>query len=310
MSSTEPLDAKGTGVHITPKYAGFWRRLAASLLDLLIVAPVSFLAWAGVFTALFFLTAGMILIPLFFLLESGESGEGDRFAFPVIGGLVAVLGFLLMPLYGAVMESTRWQGTVGKRVLGIKVTDLDGKRISFWRSLGRNLGKAPSFLLLLIGFVMAGLTEKKQTLHDKMAGCLVVMLPPGDMVSFPTAISLGFQRYFDFGSRSTRAEYWWWFLFVVLANLMLSVIAYSVEVGYGLLHLAFGLATLIPALALGSRRLHDINKSGWWLLLCSGIFLIVPVIVLVVWAIKPSGKETNRYGSAPRHHTSQYPCKP
>jgi len=130
---------------------------------------------------------------------------------------------------------------------------------------------------------------------------------PQGMVSFPDAIRLGFQHYFDFRSRSTRAEYWWWVLFGVLANVILSVVdmmpgTYNWETGYGLLSL---LGTFIPALALGARRLHDINRTGWWQLMYFGAFFIVPVIVLIVWAIKPSDEGTNKHGPATRHHTSQ-----
>ena len=81
---------------------------------------------------------------------------------------------------------------------------------------------------------------------------------PQGMVSFPDAIRLGFQHYFDFRSRSTRAEYWWWLLFVILTQQTLNVV--NIRIG-----ILFGLAVLIPGLALGTRRLHDINKSGWYL---------------------------------------------
>ena len=123
------------------------------------------------------------------------------------------------------------------------------------------------------------------------------------MVSFPDAIRLGFQHYFDFRSRSTRAEYWWWVLFVILSQQALNVV--NIRIG-----ILFGLAVLIPGLALGTRRLHDINKSGWWLLMWFGIFLIrfgifliAPVIVLIVWHTKRSDEGTNKYGPDPRQAT-------
>ena len=123
------------------------------------------------------------------------------------------------------------------------------------------------------------------------------------MVSFPDAIRLGFQHYFDFRSRSTRAEYWLLLLFVILTQQALNVV--NIRIG-----ILFGLAVLIPGLALGTRRLHDINKSGWWLLMWFGIFLIrfgifliAPVIVLIVWHTKPSDEGTNKYGPDPRQTT-------
>ncbi|MER3416968.1 MAG: hypothetical protein C4297_12250 [Gemmataceae bacterium] len=72
------------------------------------------------------------------------------------------------------MESSRTQATLGKMALGITVTDLEGNRIGFGKATGRFFGKIISALIFYIGFVMAAFTEKKQGLHDMMAGCLVV----------------------------------------------------------------------------------------------------------------------------------------
>tara|TARA_B100001245_G_C22536040_1_gene269160 strand:- start:219 stop:485 length:267 start_codon:yes stop_codon:yes gene_type:complete len=77
-------------------------------------------------------------------------------------------------IYFAVMESSPTQGTLGKMAIGIKVTDLEGSRISFGRASGRHFGKLISGLILQMGFVMVAFTKKKQGLHDKMASCLVV----------------------------------------------------------------------------------------------------------------------------------------
>jgi len=145
-------------------------------------------------------------------------------------------------------------------------------------------------------------------------------------VSFPDAIRLGFQHCFDFRSRSTRAEYWWFSLFAILASVILSVVdmligTYDWETGNGLISGLFGLGILIPGLALGARRLHDINRTGWWQLMGIGLILVstgywlgIPLfigsIVLIVWAIKPSDEGTNKHGPAPRHPTSQQPYKP
>ena len=135
------------------------------------------------------------------------------------------------------------------------------------------------------------------------------------MVSFSDAVKLGFQRYFEFKGRSTRAEYWWWALFALLANVILSVLdmmigTYNVQSNSGLLSGLFGLVTLIPGLALGARRLHDINKTGWWQLMWLISFLLIPLIMLLWWAAKPSNDGTNKYGLAPRHPLSQQPYKP
>jgi len=99
-------------------------------------------------------------------------------------------------------------------------------------------------------------------------------------ISLISAIKLGFRRYFDFSGRSTRAEYWWWTLFIFTVSL--------VTVDMPGLYLLFFLVTFIPSLSVGVRRLHDINKSGWWLLLILLSWLIIPIIVLFVWYVRPS----------------------
>jgi uncharacterized RDD family membrane protein YckC len=72
------------------------------------------------------------------------------------------------------MESSAWQGTLGKKALGLTVTDLEGRRISFGRATGRYFAKIISTLILCIGYMMAGFTERKQALHDMIAGTLVL----------------------------------------------------------------------------------------------------------------------------------------
>jgi len=91
----------------------------------------------------------------------------------------------------------------------------------------------------------------------------------------------------------------------VLAGIALTIVdmgigTFNYESGDGLLSGLFKLATLIPGLALGARRLHDINKSAWWLLMWLSFLLIIPVIVLLVWAARQGDNGTNRYGPDPR----------
>ena len=120
------------------------------------------------------------------------------------------------------------------------------------------------------------------------------------MISFSDAIKLGFMRYSDFRGRSTPAEFWWWLLFSVPVLLVFIVIDISIGIYTGLLSGLFGLAALVPLLALGARRLHDINRTGWWQLMWLGFFLIIPAIILFVWAIKQGDASSNRYGLDPR----------
>jgi uncharacterized RDD family membrane protein YckC len=91
-----------------------------------------------------------------------------------IGGVVWLTWILGGWLYSALQECSSQQATIGKRVLGIKVIDLAGQRISFGRATGRYFGKIISGMIMYIGFIMAGFTDRKQALHDMMAGCLLV----------------------------------------------------------------------------------------------------------------------------------------
>jgi uncharacterized RDD family membrane protein YckC len=85
-----------------------------------------------------------------------------------------VLSFMLDWLYHAGFECSSFQATPGKMAISVIVTDMEGKRISFGRATGRHFGKIISGLILCIGFMMAGWTQKKQALHDMLADCLVV----------------------------------------------------------------------------------------------------------------------------------------
>ena len=89
-------------------------------------------------------------------------------------------------------------------------------------------------------------------------------IPPAikemDRVGFREAISMGIRNYFVFEGRSTRAEYWWWIVFLILATIPLTIAGLIIP----LLGQAFQLFTLIPSISLTARRLHDIGKSGWW----------------------------------------------
>jgi uncharacterized RDD family membrane protein YckC len=87
---------------------------------------------------------------------------------------IRLLALMLGWIYYASMESSSWQATLGKKILGLKVTDLSGNRITFARASGRFFGKILSGMILGIGFLMAGFTARKQALHDILAGCLVL----------------------------------------------------------------------------------------------------------------------------------------
>ena len=120
------------------------------------------------------------------------------------------------------------------------------------------------------------------------------------MVSFPDAVKLGFQRYFEFKGRSTRAEYWWWSLFQIIAVSTMALIDGAIGLGGGLVGISF-FGLLIPGWAVLVRRLHDTNKTGWWCLLW---------VVPFVFAVQESDIGTNKYGPNPRQAVSQQPYNP
>ncbi len=135
--------------HAGVLYAGFWKRAAAALID-------SFLLFI----------VGTVLGLLFILVTGADQG---------LEAASNILGIIIGWLYFALMESSEAQATIGKKALGIVVIDAHGKRISFYRASGRHFGKIVSSITLGVGFIMAGFTKRKQTLHDMMFDCLVVM---------------------------------------------------------------------------------------------------------------------------------------
>lgn len=106
-------------------------------------------------------------------------------------------------------------------------------------------------------------------------------------MNFQQAVQTCFRKYVDFSGRGSRSEYWWF----VLAYIVVAVVTGLIhEVVYLVAILAF----LLPLLAAGARRLHDIGKSGWWLLLG-----LIPLIglVLLYFMVQPSQPESNEYGA-------------
>lgn len=133
------------------EYAGFWRRFAAFWLDAVIIAlAVNTLRSYALYP-------DIMQLPDF---------VPAVFSFAV--------GSLFSWLYFSGMESSPMQATIGKWLVGIFVVDYAGHRITFGRATGRYFGKALSALILYIGFMMAGFTERKQGLHDIMAECVIV----------------------------------------------------------------------------------------------------------------------------------------
>ena len=167
-SGEEHRDENATGnvpVGRSIVYAGFWFRAGAYLLDTATLA---------------FVLGATVLGPI---LRNNHVGPSVQDAWKFYTGdspqatALLLLIQLISWLYFAAFESSPWQATPGKKVLGLRVTDLEGKRPGFIRASGRYFGKIISSLLFGIGFLMVGFTEKKQALHDMLAGCLVLRDP-------------------------------------------------------------------------------------------------------------------------------------
>jgi uncharacterized RDD family membrane protein YckC len=142
-------------------YAGFWLRMVAFIIDAIILG----IAGAVVFFPLFSSNLRAYSSDNFWELYTSMSR-------PLVA--VRLLGVMMTWVYYATLESSAWQATLGKKALGLKVTDLAGNRISFARASGRYFGMFLSEFTLGFGFLMAGFTERKQALHDIVAGCLVL----------------------------------------------------------------------------------------------------------------------------------------
>ena len=112
------------------------------------------------------------------------------------------------------------------------------------------------------------------------------------------------KKYATFNGRAGLSEYWWYFLFILLGNLVFSSIDSflgttagfmyqgNIEVKTSLFNGIFSLLTLIPSIAVAARRLHDVNKSGWWQLL---MITIIGIFPLVYWLLKKPVDEGNRF---------------
>jgi uncharacterized RDD family membrane protein YckC len=132
------LKPGGTPIILTTTYGGFWKRTAAWLIDAIVVSAAT--------GALVTVTFGVGIVGAFFAHW----------------------------LYEAAMLSSSWKSTLGKRALGMIVTDLDGRPLSFARATGRHFAKWLSAMTLCIGYIMAAFTTRKQALHDMVAGSVVV----------------------------------------------------------------------------------------------------------------------------------------
>lgn len=155
------------------KYAGFWLRFVAYIIDYIIVQILQ----------------SFVILPFLAILGFSIAAQGFDFnfdslseeeIFALAAALISSISTLILVttaiqvLYYSIMEASKFQATLGKMALGLKVTDMNGQPIDFPKSLLRNLAKIVSGMLMMIGYIIAGFTEKKQALHDMIAGALVV----------------------------------------------------------------------------------------------------------------------------------------
>ncbi|MCY4588496.1 MAG: RDD family protein [Bryobacterales bacterium] len=160
---TTPPPAAQTAGQAT-RYANFGWRLLAFILDAIVAGIVGALI-GGMLGAMSYLV-GVV------------TGADDNVVSDVIDLLGILAGTVAGWLYEALLVSSSYQATLGKMAVGIVVTDLQGRRISFLRATGRYFGKIVSGMTLMIGYLIQPFTPKRQALHDIMAGCLVLRKVP------------------------------------------------------------------------------------------------------------------------------------
>jgi uncharacterized RDD family membrane protein YckC len=163
-----PVDATpvSTVENSAIRYAGFWRRFVAFVLDSLILSAVF-----GMLMFIFGIGMWSASSPM----QKGNYYDSSAQA-AFAGAMMStwMIYFVGSWFYFALMESSKNQGTLGKMALGLRVSELDGHRISFGRATGRYFAKILSTMTLMIGYIMAAFTSKKQALHDFVAGTMVL----------------------------------------------------------------------------------------------------------------------------------------
>ncbi len=155
-------------------YAGFWKRLAAGIIDWVLLSIIGLFLFLP-FLGLMFAGAGFSASDFEYY---GQTYDDQTVGIALFGMVAWFFGFVALTivswLYYALMESSSKRATLGKMAIGIEVTDMDGQKISFGRATGRFFAKCISGLILYIGYIMAAFTQQKQALHDILASCLVV----------------------------------------------------------------------------------------------------------------------------------------
>jgi uncharacterized membrane protein YhaH (DUF805 family) len=124
--------------------------------------------------------------------------------------------------------------------------------------------------------------------------------PDHRTVSFVEAFGLALRNYANFNGRTSRGGYWWYYLWTIIISIVAGIldliifpsVVQSLQ-GSGPIGLLLGLGLLIPGIAIGVRRLHDIGKSGWWWLIA---LTIIGILLLIYWFCQPGNRSENRFG--------------
>lgn len=161
------------------KYAGFWRRVLAHFIDQIILGFISSIIIIPIMVFLGFGIFSRFNNSNGFQIENASfrPEELSYYEISLLISLVVVItivSIIISWLYYALMESSRKQATVGKLILNIRVTTLSGERISFGRATGRYFAKILSSLILGLGYLVMLFSERKQTLHDMLSGCIII----------------------------------------------------------------------------------------------------------------------------------------
>ena len=141
------------------RMAGFWYRVLAALID----------------TVLSYILTIIVVFPLAFLIGMSMAGSATQQELEAVGNIFGgILGIVIGWLWFTLPESSSWRASVGKKIVGLKVTDEHGAQIGFGKANARYWSKILSALILMIGFIMVAFTENKQGLHDKIAKTYVL----------------------------------------------------------------------------------------------------------------------------------------
>ena len=134
------------------------------------------------------------------------------------------------------------------------------------------------------------------------AGYVLHLISEGVAMSFVQSVKRCFINYKSFSGRASRSDYWFFYLFNIIVFNLISIIqgslnqADSVFIALDILIMIFGIGIGITYLAVSVRRLHDVNRSGWWLLIA---FTVIGILWVLYWFIKSGDLESNRFGEKP-----------